>query len=198
MGEGDAEESIDGHRQRHHPYPLRMVAIAHQRADGLDEDDNQCSKEGRDRTHTDQCGGIDHLRVCVCLIGEAEIGGLHTKGKNYQNQRHVGIHIRNDAITARGCRELGCIEWHKQIVQESANDTRETINGRIFCDSLKFTHIFLLPKEHICDGDSSDDARQVCQESAGYSMTGFHDANAAKVDSKDIEGGICRALEDTA
>ena len=70
------------------------------------------------------------------LVGEAEIGGLHSEGENHQNQRHVGVHVGNDTIAPRGCRKLGSLERNQQIVQESADDARKAIDGRILRDVL--------------------------------------------------------------
>ena len=65
---------------------------------------------------------------------------------------------------------------------------------------LPFYFFTFLPlsKEHICNRYRRDDAREVCEETAGHSMTRLPDAHAAEVDSEDIECGVRRALEDTA
>ena len=70
----------------------------------------------------------------MCLVGETEIGGLHSKRQQYQNQCHIGIDVGNDAVTTAGSRELSRIERHEQIVQEAAYDARETVDGCILED----------------------------------------------------------------
>ena len=46
----------------------------------------------------------------MCLVGETEVGGLHTEGQQHQNQCDIGIDIGDDTIVATGRRELCCIE----------------------------------------------------------------------------------------
>ena len=65
------------------------------------------------------------------FIGESEIGGLHTKRQQHQHQCHVGIDIGDDAVASACCRKLGGIEGYKQIVQESADDARQSVNSGI-------------------------------------------------------------------
>ena len=106
MGKGNAQESVDSYRNGHHTYVLRVVAIAHQLTDGRQEQQHQHRKHQRHRAHRDKRSTINRLRVGMGLVGESEIGGLHTKRQQHHCQRHVGIDVGDDAVTATSRREL--------------------------------------------------------------------------------------------
>ena len=101
-----------------------MLPIAHQLADGRQQQQNQDGKQQRHRPHTDQGSTIYGLRVGMRLVGKAEISGLHAKRQQYQYQRHIGIDICDDAVASAGSRELGRIEWYQQVVQEPPDNAR--------------------------------------------------------------------------
>ena len=134
MGKGNAQEGVDSYRNGHHSYVLRMVAIAHQLTDGRQEQQHQHSKHQRHKAHRDERSTIYRLRVGMCLVGESEIGGLHTKRQQHHCQCHIGVDVGNDAVSATGRRELSRIKRHEQIVQKTANDARQTVNSGILKD----------------------------------------------------------------
>ena len=65
------------------------------------------------------------------VVGKAKQRGFHAKRQQYQDQCHIGIYIGAHTIIARSLRHIVRIKWHQQIIQESANDTRQPVNGRI-------------------------------------------------------------------
>ena len=77
---------------------------------------------------------INLFGVLALLVDEAEESGLHSVGQDDEEQRRVGVHVGDDTITTTGGANLCRVEWHKQIVQESADDTAHTIDGGIFCE----------------------------------------------------------------
>ena len=58
-------------------------------------------------------------------------------------------------------------------------------------------NLTLLSEENISNDDGSDCSCQICKQSAGHCMARVLDADTAKIDGKDVEGGVCWALEDT-
>ena len=76
VGEGNAQEGIDSHRDSHHTYIRRMLAVAHQRADRLQEAEHYQGKQQRYRADADERRSINRLRVGMRLVGKTEIRGL--------------------------------------------------------------------------------------------------------------------------
>ena len=122
IGEGNAQEGVDGHGDGHHPHVVRMVGIAHEPAQRTDEQQHQRHEPSRHGAHADERGRIDAHGVFVRLVGEAEVGGLHAEGEQHHDECRVGIDVGDDTIAARSCRKRSRVERHKQVVQEAAND----------------------------------------------------------------------------
>ena len=112
VGKGNAQEGIDSHRNSHHTNIRRMLAVAHQRADRLQEAEHRHGKKQRYRAYADKRRSIDRLRVGMRLVSKTEIRGLHAEGQQYKHQGYISIDVRNDAVASAGSRELRGIERH--------------------------------------------------------------------------------------
>ena len=59
-------------------------------------------------------------------------------------------------------------------------------------------YCFFLSKEQVTDENSGNAAYRISQQTARYCMTGFRDTYTTEVYCQDIEGSICRPLQDTS
>ena len=99
----------------------------------MQEGKTQYHKCQRQSSYKHQYIGIDFLRVIARLIGKAEKTRFHSEGQEYQNERRIGIYIRNDAIPSGSRRQHRRIERDQQIIQEASDDTAHTVDGSILC-----------------------------------------------------------------
>ena len=53
----------------------------------------------------------------------------------------------------------------------------------------------LFSEEQVADEECCHDACRIGQQSAGHGVACLPDAYAAEIDGQDVEGGVCRALE---
>ena len=116
--------SIDGYCQRHSRHVGRVVAISQEVTDRHNEQQDQYREQRGSRADTDKRRRKHTLRVLTFLIGKAEECGLHTKRQQDEDECRQGVHIGDNAIATTLCRHLGSIEWHQQIIEESAYDAR--------------------------------------------------------------------------
>ena len=134
VSERNALESIDCHGYEHRPYVGWMFRIAHRIAQWRDEEEHQGNEEQGGGTHHAEHCVINLFGVFALFVDEAEEGGLHSVGQDDEEQRCVSVHVGDDTITTTGGTNLCRVEWHKQIVEESADDTAHTIDGGILCE----------------------------------------------------------------
>ena len=122
IGEGNGLESILGYCDKHHTHVPFMVGVVENGGDGVNKQQNHRSKRETDTSHHDEgCAVHTHL-VALFLVHKAEEGGLHAKCQNHHQQSRLGIDIVIDTIVGTTLQSIG-IEWHHQVVQESAYDT---------------------------------------------------------------------------
>ena len=122
VGEGYAQKGVDGHRDCHHPHIVGMVGVAHEPGEWVEEYEHQGDEGHCHRAHADERGGVDAVGVFVRLVGEPEVGGLHSEGEQHEHQCRIGVHVGDDAVAARRGRHLGRVERHEQIVEEASDD----------------------------------------------------------------------------
>ena len=134
IGKWYALEGIDSHGDKHGPDVCRMVGVSHGTAQWMQEDEYQGHEEQGGAAHHAQDCGIYFVSIFSLLVDKAEEGGLHTVSQDDENQSRIGIHVGDDTITTTGCTDGSRVEWHKQIVEESADDTAQTIDGGILCE----------------------------------------------------------------
>ena len=99
----------------------------------MQERQAQCHKRQRESSYEHQHVGIHLFRVIARLIGKAEKTRFHPEGKEYQNERRIGIYVRNDTIPSGSRRQHRRIKRDQQIIQEASDDTAHTIDGSILC-----------------------------------------------------------------
>ena len=131
VGERYALEGVDGHGHGHHPHVRRMVGVAHEGRQRPDEGQHQRHEGGRGGSHAYEDGGVDALWVFALFVGKTEEGGLHAVGEYDKQQGRVGIHVGYHTVTAALGRQLGCVEWHEQVVEKPTNYARQSVDGRI-------------------------------------------------------------------
>ncbi len=132
IGEGNTLESVDGHAGEHTGNIFGMVTVLHQVGNRLQENHRQHDEQKRRRTHRPKRCGIDSLGIFALLVGIAEKSGFHAIGQDDEQQRNIGIDVRNHAILAAFCRHFHRVERHEQVVQESPDDARKAIDGGVF------------------------------------------------------------------
>ena len=110
-----------------------MVGIACCPCNGVQEQHHQYYRGERGETNHAQRGGVYALRIFPFLCHKAEEGGLHSECQQYYKQRDVSIDIGDDAVfSSRGSEARG-LNGHQQVVYESCNDARQSINSGVFC-----------------------------------------------------------------
>ena len=65
------------------------------------------------------------------LVDKAEEGGLHAISQQYEKQRHVGVNIGNDAVSATFRRQFCRVQRHKQVVEKPPYDAAQTVYCRL-------------------------------------------------------------------
>lgn len=104
-----------------------MVAVAEESGNLFVEYYYQQSKRQRRRSDSTQCRGVYFLRVLTLPAHETEERCLHSIGKDYYQERHIGIDVRDDSVLSSGSIELRCLDWHKEIVYEPCHDRAQSI-----------------------------------------------------------------------
>ena len=110
-------------------YILRMIGIMHgcrYRPDEYKDQRNEKQSYAADKA---KCCAIDHLLVLFLFVGKAEECGLHTKGKQHEQQCSPGIHLSYDTVSVRI--DKHGMDRYQQIVEESAHYAANSVNGRI-------------------------------------------------------------------
>ena len=118
--------------QHHHTDIPRMVGIAHHRGYGMQEDHTQGGKQQRSTAHHRQDGRVNLFRIFFFLIDKAEEAGFHAVSEDDHQQGRPRIDLGHHTIATR-CRTHRCrIDRHQQVIQETAYDATDAVNGRIF------------------------------------------------------------------
>ena len=86
IGHRNGDEGIDVYSDEHHPDVLRMVAVAHQIGQRLQEYAHNGGKHQRCCGDHAKRGGIDALGILAFLAHETEEGGLHAVGEQDDEQ----------------------------------------------------------------------------------------------------------------
>ena len=136
VGKGYALKGIDGHGYKHGPHIGRVVGIAHGRTQRVNKGKHQGHKQQRGAAHHGKGGGIYPAGVLTLLVHETEKGSFHAIRQYNQQQGRVGIQIGYDAIAATGGTDLGRVERHKQIVEETSHYARHAIDGGVLGKAL--------------------------------------------------------------
>ena len=110
-----------------------MLCVAQRTTDRSDETENEQQEHDCQRTYDCHSGREDGVRLKPFVVGKTEECRLHTKGQQHQDQCHIGIDVSADAIVARVLGHIVRVEWHEQVVQESAYDATQSIDSCIFC-----------------------------------------------------------------
>ena len=124
IGHRNGDEGVDGDGNKHHPDVFRVVAVAHQISQRMQEHAHDGSEDKRCRGDHAQRGRINALGVLALLAHEAEEGGLHAVGEQDNEQRHVGIDIGDDAILSTGSIEPLRLDGHQKVVDEPRHNAR--------------------------------------------------------------------------
>ncbi len=111
-----------------------MVGISHRTAQWMKKMNTKATKSKEVQPTMLKTVVYTFVSIFSLLVDKAEEGGLHTVSQDDENQSRIGIHVGDDTITTTGCTDGSRVEWHKQIVEESADDTAQTIDGGIFCE----------------------------------------------------------------
>ena len=113
-------------------YPILILGIAHHRGNGMQEDHTQGGKQQRSAAHHRQDGRVNLFRIFFFLIDKAEEAGFHAVSEDDHQQSRPCIHLGHHAIATR-CRTHRCrIDRHQQVIQETAYDAADAVDGRVF------------------------------------------------------------------
>ena len=131
-GERDALKGIECHDGSHDAYVLGMVSIAHEGGHTIQSTQHKQEEEQR--------GGEDGYEDCAIhpcglqalLVGKAEESRLHAVGEQHHHQCRKGIDVGDDSISARSGTQLGGVEGHEQVVEETAHNAAQAVDGRLF------------------------------------------------------------------
>ena len=108
-----------------------MVGIAHSGSNGLQQGQHHGDGGQRREGKHPQRSGVDALWLLAFAAHKAEEGGLHAKRQQDNEDGDVGIDIGDDSILAARGSKTGRLNGHQQVVDESGNDARQTVDGRV-------------------------------------------------------------------
>ena len=133
IGERYALERVDSHADKHHCHPTLMVGVLHERSYLWQEAEHERHEKRRRRSDGDKHRRVDGLRILLRLVHVAEEGCLHTVRKDDKQQRRVGVDVRNDTILSAARDERCGLDGHQQIVDETARNAAQAVNGGVLC-----------------------------------------------------------------
>ena len=130
-GERNGLKGIDRHAYCHYLHIFRVGTLPDCRGDFIGEEEYASEEYRHEQGYHCHSSGKDGMVVFPLFIGKAEEGGFHSEGKDDKHECHKCVQVGDDAISAVCCRYHMCIEWYKQIVQESAYNRRHTVYRRV-------------------------------------------------------------------
>lgn len=129
--EEDGLEGVDCDDTSHHADILGMGGHSQGSGDGGDEATDGGKKERGHYSYRREGGAEDLAGLLFALVGEVEESGFHTKSKDYQQERGVGVDFGDGAVAAGDGGNLVGVEGHEQIVEETPDDAAEAIDDSI-------------------------------------------------------------------
>lgn len=127
VSEGDACESVHGDDDTEERDELAMVGVAEEVGYGLRKDTTEDGKEQRGSEKRTHGGDIHRVRMVAFLVGKAEETRLHAIGEDDEQEGRPRVEVGDNTIVGLLREDVG-IEWHKEPVEELADDGRKPVN----------------------------------------------------------------------
>ena len=142
-GERNALERVQRHAGAHYAHIVGVVGITGKRGHRPEERQHRRHEHHAHRTDHDEHRGVCAAHIGAFLVDEAEEGGFHAEREQHEQQRRVGVHVRYHAVAARRGRQLGRIERHEQVVEESSHYAAHPVKGRVAEKGFQVCHCLL-------------------------------------------------------
>ena len=131
VGKGDALECIDSHAGRHQGDVFGVCRVAHHGGEGVQSEQDGGHEDQPHAAHRYECGGIHAQGILLAFVDEAEKRRLHAECQQHEQQRHIAVNFRHNAVTARFHRKFCRIERYQQVVQKASHDATQTVDHRV-------------------------------------------------------------------
>ena len=140
MTERQCLQCVKGNNTGHQVHIFRIVGIPQSTANGRRKAKHQAKENRRQQSNHSKRNGKDRIVLLLLVVHEAEKRRLHAERQNDEQQRSVSIQVCHHTIAAACSRNDVSIERHKQVVEKTPNNARQTIDGRVFCQSFQVCH----------------------------------------------------------
>ena len=141
VSERNGREGVERNRDIHHHHIFRVVSIAQQFGYLSTEQQHDHRSHQTHRANHSEHRGIHFFPIHALLVHESEESGLHAEGQHHDENSHIGIDVRDDAIFASCRSEFQCLYRHEQVIDKTCHNAAQAIDGGILCQRFKISHI---------------------------------------------------------
>ena len=109
-----------------------MVGVIQERGHLRQEAEDEGEEAKANAADGHEGGGINAERIFVFFVDEPEEGGFHTESEHHEQKRRVAVDLGNHTVAARCSGEFGGVDRHQKVIEETADDAAQAVDGRVF------------------------------------------------------------------